>query len=68
MGELIALKLPKGATRRVRRQTRPATILFFTGVRREHVLDAASSKRALSVRSDASKPSVTAPDKNEAGA
>ena len=35
MGELIAFRLPKNALRPRRAQRRWATILFFTGVRRE---------------------------------
>jgi hypothetical protein len=67
MGELIAFKLPKGATRRIRAQTPPATILFFTGVRREILMDAAPSHRSPRPRKDARKPSDKARDKNEAG-
>ena len=63
--ELIAFKLPKGATRRVRRQTQPATILFFTGVRREIMVDAAPSHCSPHAREDARKPSGKARDKNE---
>ena len=68
MGELIAFKLPKGATRRIRAQTRPATILFFTGVRREIFVDPAPSHRFPRARKDARKPSGKTRDKNEAGA
>jgi hypothetical protein len=68
MGELVAFKLPKGATRRIRAQMQPATILFFTGVRREIVVDAAPSNRSPCARKDARKPSGEARDKSEAGA
>jgi hypothetical protein len=67
MGELIAFKLPKGATRRIRRQMQPATILFFTGVRRE-VMVAAPLNHSPCGRKDARKPSGKARDKSEAEA
>jgi len=67
MGELIAFKLPKGATRRIRGQMQPATILFFTGVRRE-VMVAAPSNHSPCARKDARKPSGKARDKSEAEA
>jgi hypothetical protein len=46
----------------------PATILFFTGVRREVMVDPLPSDRSLCPRKDARKPSGKARDKSEAEA
>ncbi len=68
MGELIAFKLPKSAARRVRAPMGSAKILFFTGVRREIMSDAAPSSCLPVLPKEAGKAVRINRDKSEAGA
>jgi hypothetical protein len=72
MGELIAFRLPKTATR-PRARTRPGIILFFTGVRREFIGPEMIIAAELAMRpplapgEDAGKPKTANPSRKGRG-